>query len=74
MVSSYSSTQDLRGKTVTSYPGIEIDIVNAGGLWVDQEVVRDGLLLTGRKHSDTQAFDKALVEFLKEYKDKHPKL
>ncbi len=64
----------LKGKTVTSYPGIEIDIVNAGGHWVDQEVVRDGLLLTGRKRSDTQAFDKALVEFLKEYKDKYPKL
>lgn len=61
----------MKGKTVTYYPGIEIDIVNAGGNWVDQEVVRDGLLLTGRKRSDTEAFDKALVEFLKEYKDSH---
>lgn len=60
----------LKGKTVTSYPGIEIDLINAGSHWVDQEVVRDGLLLTGRKRADTDAFDKALIEFLKEYKDK----
>lgn len=64
----------IRDKTVTSYPGIEIDIVNAGGNWIDEEVVQDGLLLTGRKRSDTEAFDKALIEFLKEYKDKSEKL
>lgn len=64
----------IKDKTVTSYPGIGIDIINAGGHWVDQEVVQDGLLLTGRKRSDTEAFDEALVTFLKEYQDKHPKL
>ena len=44
-----------------------IDFV--GGHRSDQEVAHDGLLL----RSDTQAFDKALVTFLKEYRDKNPK-
>ncbi len=57
----------VQGKTLTSHPGIEIDLVNAGGKWVDQEVVRDGLLLTGRKRSDTPAFNQAMLELFKEY-------
>lgn len=62
-------TSFMKGKTVTSYPGIEIDIANAGATWVDLEYVRDGHLLTGRKRSDVPAFTTAMIELFKEYKN-----
>src|SRR3954471_5855690 len=36
----------LDGRTLTSWPGIRDDLVNAGATWLDQEVVRDGNLIT----------------------------
>lgn len=39
----------VRGKTLTSWPSLKTDIVNAGGRWVDREVVVDGNLVTSRK-------------------------
>jgi protease I len=51
----------LRGKTVTSWPSIKTDLVNAGGNWVDQEVVEDGNLITSRKPDDLNAFTKTLL-------------
>jgi protease I len=50
-----------RGKTVTSWPSIKTDLVNAGARWVDQEVVEDGNLITSRKPDDLEAFSKALL-------------
>ena len=50
-----------RGKTVTSWPAIKTDLVNAGANWVDQEVVEDGNLITSRKPDDLEAFSKALL-------------
>lgn len=44
------------GRKVTSYPSIRTDITNAGGLWVDEEVVIDGNLITSRKPDDLPAF------------------
>ena len=46
----------VRGKTVTSWPSIKTDLVNAGAEWVDQEVVEDGNLITSRKPDDLEAF------------------
>ena len=51
----------IRGKTVTSWPSIKTDLVNAGAEWVDQEVVEDGNIITSRKPDDLEAFSKALL-------------
>jgi protease I len=51
----------IKGKTVTSWPSIKTDLVNAGAQWVDQEVVEDGNLITSRKPDDLEAFSKTLL-------------
>ena len=56
----------VKNKKVTSYPSLKIDLINAGAKWVDQEVVRDGKLITSRKPDDLPAFNKALVELFAE--------
>jgi protease I len=40
------------------------DITNAGGKWVDQEVVQDGTFISSRKPDDIPAFNKKLIETL----------
>jgi protease I len=51
----------IRGKTVTSWPSIKTDLINAGANWVDQEVVEDGNIITSRKPDDLEAFTKTLL-------------
>jgi protease I len=52
------------GRTLTSWPSLANDIRNAGGTWVDEEVVVDGGLVTSRKPDDLPAFNaKATEEF-----------
>jgi protease I len=55
------SAQALRGRTLTCWPSIAIDVMNAGGLYVDKPVVRDGNLITSRKPDDVPAFSAAIV-------------
>ena len=50
------------GRTVTSWPSLQTDIRNAGGNWVDKEVVVDNGLVTSRKPDDLPAFNKKMVE------------
>jgi len=50
------------GMTVTSWPSLKTDIVNAGGEWVDKEVVVDQGLVTSRKPDDLPAFNEKIVE------------
>lgn len=52
----------VKGKTVTSWPSVHTDLVNAGAKWVDKEVVEDGNLITSRKPDDIPAFSKKLTE------------
>jgi protease I len=52
----------VRGRTVTSWPTLQTDIRNAGGTWVDKEVVVDSGIVTSRKPDDIPAFNKAMIE------------
>jgi protease I len=56
------SAELARGRTMTSWPTLRDDIRNAGGVWVDQEVVVDGNLISSRKPSDIPAFNAKLIE------------
>ena len=51
----------VRGKRVTSWPTLETDIRNAGGDWVDDEVVVDGNIVTSRKPDDIPAFNREML-------------
>jgi len=55
------SANALRGRTLTCWPSIAIDVKNAGGLYVDKPVVEDGNLITSRKPDDVRAFSEAIV-------------
>jgi protease I len=52
----------VRGRMVASWPSLQTDIRNAGGNWVDEEVVVDNGLVTSRKPDDLPAFNKKIVE------------
>jgi protease I len=52
----------IRGRRLTSYGSIKTDVRNAGGNWVDEEVVVDGNIVTSRSPDDLPAFNRELVE------------
>ncbi len=52
----------VRGRTLTSYHTIQDDIRNAGGKWVDREVVEDGNWVSSRQPSDLPAFNAAMCQ------------
>ena len=52
----------VRGRRVTSWPAIKTDVRNAGGNWVDEEVVVDNGLVTSRKPDDIPAFNHKMIE------------
>jgi deglycase len=57
-----------RGRTMTSYHTIQDDIRNAGGNWVDEEVVRDGNWVSSRQPSDIPAFNREMLRLFGELK------
>jgi deglycase len=56
------STQALKGRKATCFFSIKDDVMNAGATYVDQEVVRDGNLITSRKPDDLPAFMQAIFQ------------
>lgn len=53
-----------RGRRLTSFPSLSVDLVNAGATWVDEEVVVDGNLITSRTPDDLPAFVGAITQAL----------
>ena len=60
------STQALKGRRATCFFSIKDDLANAGGRYVDEEVVRDGNLITSRKPDDLPAFMQAIGQAARE--------
>lgn len=54
----------VRDKQLTSWPSLQTDVRNAGGSWVDEEVVVDGNLVTSRKPDDIPAFNRELLALI----------
>src|SRR6266849_82768 len=52
----------VKGRKMTSYHSIQMDLKNAGAYWVDQEVVVESGLVTSRKPSDIPAFNRKMIE------------
>ena len=58
------SADIVRGRRITSWPSIAVDLINAGAEWVDAPVVRDGNIITSRKPADLPRFNKSIIEAL----------
>lgn len=58
----------VKNRTLTSYPSVKTDLINAGAQWVDQEVVVDKGLVTSRTPEDLPAFNKKMAEEIREGK------
>lgn len=56
------NAEAVKGKTITSWPSIKTDLINAGAHWVDQEVAKEDNLVTSRKPDDIPAFNRAMIE------------
>jgi len=56
----------IDGRNMTSYPSLRTDLENAGVQWMDQEVVTDNGLVTSRTPKDLDAFNKKMIEEIKE--------
>ena len=52
----------VKGRQMTSWPSLQIDLLNAGADWVDREVVVDEGLVTSRKPADLPAFCAKMIE------------
>ena len=62
------STPALKGRKATCFFAIKDDVINAGGQYVDAEVVRDGNLITSRKPDDLPAFLRTIIQAAREAK------
>jgi protease I len=58
------SADIVTGRRVTSWPSVAVDLKNAGAIWIDEPVVRDGNIITSRKPADLPKFNKAIIEAL----------
>jgi protease I len=58
------SADIVKGRRVTSWPSVAVDLKNAGAIWVDEPVVKDGNIITSRKPADLPKFNKAIIKAL----------
>lgn len=58
------NAEGVKGKKMTSYRSIKVDLENAGAHWVDKEVVVDGNLITSRTPADIPAFNAEIIKML----------
>lgn len=61
----------LKGRRMTSYPSVKTDLINAGANWEDKEVIVDKGLVTSRSPADLEAFNKKLLEEIREGVHEH---
>ena len=54
----------VNGRRLTSWPSVAIDLKNAGAIWVDEAVVKDGNIITSRRPADLPVFDSAIIQAL----------
>ncbi len=59
-----ASAEVIKGKKVTSFFSLKDDLIHAGAEWIDQEVVKDGNIITSRNPNDLPAFCKKIIETL----------
>lgn len=57
----------VAGHRVTSWPSLKTDLINAGAHWVDEEAVRDDLILTSRKPDDLPVFNERMLDLFAEH-------
>jgi protease I len=62
----FISADIVRGRRVTSWPSVAVDLRNAGADWVDVPVAQDRNLITSRKPADLPRFNKAIIEALRD--------
>ena len=60
------SAEMVKGRTMTSWPSVAVDLKNAGAHWVDKAVVVDGNMVTSRKPADLEVFVDAAIKSLSE--------
>ncbi len=58
------SAEVVKGRRVTSWPSIAVDLINAGAEWLDEAVVQDGNIITSRKPADLPRFNRAILRAL----------
>jgi protease I len=58
------SADIVKGRRVTSWPSVAVDLKNAGAIWVNEPVVKDANIITARKPADLPKFNKAIIESL----------
>ena len=58
------SSEIVKGRRVTSWSSVAVDLRNTGADWVDVLVVQDGNIITARKSADLPRFNKAIIEAL----------
>lgn len=64
----------VRGRTLTSFKSVRKDVENAGGNWVDKEVVVDNGIVTSRSPDDLKAFVPKIIEEIEEGRRQRPKV
>jgi len=62
----------VRGRSITSWPTLRVDLQNAGARWVDEEVVVDGTLVSSRKPADIPAFIRKMLDVIESAKKRAP--